>query len=190
MLKSKMAPQRPMKTVERVGAMDGVTMGRRGLVVGTRVATALGWRPVEAIAAGDMVLEEVAHILREETRNGDFIARVGGDEFVLVIEDGVDADRLGLVAKRILARLAEPFEYDGRSCEISASIGVTLSTSYDTPSPETILADADTALYASKRSGRSCYSFHETQSREQIRALRAERRRMTAETEAGRPPAA
>ena len=111
-------------------------------------------------AAGDMVLEEVARILREETRGGDFIARVGGDEFVLIFEDGVDSDRLEAIADRILSRLAEPFEYDGRGCSISGSIGIALSRHYDVPTPERILADADAALYGAKRSGRSRHAIH------------------------------
>ena len=112
-------------------------------------------------AAGDAVLEEVAALLREETRNGDFIARVGGDEFVLIFEEGVSADRLGIIAERILMRLDEPFVYDGRSCEVSGSIGITLSTSYDHPDAEAMLADADTALYRSKHEGRSRFCFHD-----------------------------
>ena len=111
-------------------------------------------------AAGDVVLEEVAQILREETRGGDFLARVGGDEFVLIFEDGVMPERLDSIAERILARLAEPFEYDGRSSTISGSIGIALSTDYAMPTPERIMADADAALYEAKRSGRSRHSMH------------------------------
>ena len=142
-------------------------------------------------AAGDMVLEEVAQVLREETRAADFIARVGGDEFVLVFEDSATAERLGAIAERILGRLDDPFEYDGRSCAISGSIGIALSSHYDAPQPERMMADADAALYASKRDGRSRFSVHDatataTADGDDIPPLRLERRRRAV----GRPPAA
>ncbi|WP_308916920.1 GGDEF domain-containing protein [Jannaschia sp. LMIT008] len=111
-------------------------------------------------AAGDLVLEEVARILREETREDDFIARIGGDEFVMIFEDCTDPDILSSIAERVLIRLNQPIPYDGRACRISGSIGITLSPLYDVPEPDRLLSDADAALYMSKRAGRSRYAFH------------------------------
>ncbi len=104
--------------------------------------------------AGDHVLVEVGRILREETRGGDIVARVGGDEFVLVLPDLTDPDMLDGIAQRILSRIEEPIAYAGHACRISASIGTTVSTDYPEPNPDRMLGDADRALYAAKRAGR------------------------------------
>ncbi len=107
-------------------------------------------------AAGDHVLKVAAQILAEETRDCDTVARVGGDEFVLVFENLVDEKRLMKIANRIVEHLEVPVEFDGKSCRISGSIGFTTSDFYDTPDLDKMLSDADIALYASKHKGRAC----------------------------------
>ena len=106
-------------------------------------------------AAGDHVLTQVAHILREETRRHDIVARVGGDEFVLILRGPADADRLVALARRIIARFEEPMEFEGQTCRISGSAGIVLSSGYERQNPDRMLSDADLALYASKRNGRA-----------------------------------
>lgn len=106
-------------------------------------------------AAGDAVLQIVARVLRDETRAGDLVARVGGDEFVLILPGIAQTDPLGPVAQRIIARLSEPIDYRGQPCQISASIGMTVSTLYARPRPDRLLSDADRALYVSKSKGRA-----------------------------------
>lgn len=113
-------------------------------------------------AAGDYVLQEVAHILMDVTRDEDTVIRVGGDEFVLVFHRLTNADTLGAVAKRILARLEEPIIYQDGPCKISGSIGITVSDDYPEPAPEQMLLDADMALYASKNAGRAQFTFVRT----------------------------
>ncbi|WP_425050249.1 diguanylate cyclase domain-containing protein [Psychromarinibacter sp. S121] len=110
-------------------------------------------------AAGDHVLQQVAAILREETREADTVARVGGDEFVLIFYRLTERRRLARIASRLLRRLSEPVEYDGARCEISGSIGIALSQDYPRPDPDRMLQDADAALYRSKRAGRARYGF-------------------------------
>jgi diguanylate cyclase (GGDEF)-like protein len=105
-------------------------------------------------AAGDHVLREVARMLSEETRSGDTVARVGGDEFVVIFPNLCNAERMEAIARRMIARLDLPMDFDGQPCRISASIGMTLSSHYDPPKPESMLADADQALYAAKHAGR------------------------------------
>lgn len=105
-------------------------------------------------AAGDHVLRYVAQVLLSETRQGDTVARVGGDEFVIVLPGLVDPSRLDAIARRIITRLAEPILHDGHPCKVSASIGMTVSTAYDYPQPDRMLSDADEALYAAKHAGR------------------------------------
>jgi diguanylate cyclase (GGDEF)-like protein len=105
-------------------------------------------------AAGDHVLRKVASILTAETRTTDLVARVGGDEFVMVFPGLADHDRLKQIASRIIEQLTQPITYDGAECRISGSIGITVSTNYDTPDINVMHADADEALYTSKRAGR------------------------------------
>ena len=105
-------------------------------------------------AAGDHVLRKVAEILQHETRAEDTVARVGGDEFVLIFPAMTDSLRLEVVARRIIETLSQPIDFQGQPCRISASIGIAMSTQYDEPNPERMQNDADEALYASKRGGR------------------------------------
>ena len=106
-------------------------------------------------AAGDLVLHRVAQVLRAETRNTDTIARVGGDEFVLIFPSLTDPEKLASIGQRILTLLNEPVLFEGKPCRVSASIGTTISTHYAVPVADRMLSDADSALYASKHDGRS-----------------------------------
>ena len=106
-------------------------------------------------AAGDHVLARVACILTEETRRHDLVARMGGDEFVLLLRGAVDPVSLRAMGARIIERLEEPTTFEGHLCRISGSLGVAISTSYAQPDAERMLSDADGALYASKRRGRA-----------------------------------
>ena len=105
-------------------------------------------------AAGDHVLAAAANILRAECRKSDTVARVGGDEFVVILRGESDRDHAARVAARIIAELERPILFEGQPCRISGSIGVVLSAAYAVPEPERMHADADEALYAAKRAGR------------------------------------
>jgi len=110
-------------------------------------------------AAGDHVLTNVADILSEEIRTGDIVARVGGDEFVLLFLDCDDPELLKSIANRLIARLEEPTTFDGQTCRISASAGSVLASRYAVPDPDQMLNDADIALYASKNRGRAQHTY-------------------------------
>jgi len=106
-------------------------------------------------AAGDQVLREVGRILRGQTRDADTVARIGGDEFVILLPGIVDATMLNGIADRVIAQLVQPILHDGRECRVSGSIGMTVSTAYSQVQPDRMMADADEALYEAKRAGRS-----------------------------------
>ena len=105
-------------------------------------------------AAGDRVLVEVSKTLQAKIRRHDIVARVGGDEFVLILPGPVDELIVKRIAARVIRGLEQPVMFDGQTCRISASAGATLSQFYDLPDADRMLCDADAALYASKRSGR------------------------------------
>lgn len=111
-------------------------------------------------ASGDQVLCRVAHVLRSETRSNDTVARVGGDEFVLILSGMTAGDALMRLSERIIAEIERPIVVDGNECMISASIGISTSSQYQTPVAEQMLADADAALYRSKNAGRARATLH------------------------------
>ncbi len=110
-------------------------------------------------AAGDRVLVEVARILREETRAEDMVARVGGDEFVVVLRGCADPDTLERIARRLLERLREPVRLGDAICAVGASIGIAVLAEGGPVDPDRLLAAADAATYASKAGGRGRYTL-------------------------------
>ena len=105
-------------------------------------------------AAGDEVLQYVAQILRTETRAADRVARIGGDEFLLLLVGPGSATDLQAMGQRVIARIERPIELENAACHVSASIGFSQSCDYLTIDTAQMLADADAALYAAKESGR------------------------------------
>ena len=105
-------------------------------------------------AAGDFVLETVGRILREQLRSEDCAARIGGDEFVVIVAGRSDPKTLQAIADRIIARISQPMPFDGQIARVSASIGIARSSDMMVPDPTQLLAIADRALYAGKRAGR------------------------------------
>jgi len=105
-------------------------------------------------AAGDHVLQVVAQVLVSETRAQDTVARVGGDEFVILVHSIDEPATLDGIATRIIERLEEPIMFEGRACRISGSAGTTVTTKYERPEADLLLHHADIALFASKNAGR------------------------------------
>jgi diguanylate cyclase (GGDEF)-like protein len=109
-------------------------------------------------AFGDLVLAAVAQRLESVARASDTVARIGGDEFTLLMPDITGRDQVHVVACKLVSAFQEPFKVDGRLVTITASIGVSLTTEHDKGS-DGLLERADSAMYGTKRAGRNGYSF-------------------------------
>jgi diguanylate cyclase (GGDEF)-like protein len=105
-------------------------------------------------AAGDFVLEKVGRVLGEQLRAEDCAARIGGDEFLVIVTGRSDPRTLQGIAERIIDRIQEPMEYGGQACKVSASVGIVRSADVTPGDPAQLLAAADRALYAAKHAGR------------------------------------
>jgi diguanylate cyclase (GGDEF)-like protein/PAS domain S-box-containing protein len=108
---------------------------------------------------GDLLLQSVATRLRLLTRAEDAVARTGGDEFVILLEDPVAVDAAA-TAQRIVDGFREPLQVGDRTLRMSLSIGVACFPA-DGSDVETLLRNADTAMYHAKRSGRGSYRLFE-----------------------------
>jgi diguanylate cyclase (GGDEF)-like protein/PAS domain S-box-containing protein len=111
---------------------------------------------------GDRLLEGTARRLERCVRQGDTVARVGGDEFAILLDGITDAPAVIQVAERILLELRQPFPEFDLSEGVGASIGIALSTTgYD--NIDDVLRDADTAMYRAKARGRNRYMVFDTE---------------------------
>jgi len=108
--------------------------------------------------AGDDVLLTVADRLRHGLRAGDTVARIGGDEFAVLVTELRDSDDAARIAEKLLQSMVQPIEGDGRTFYVSASIGIAVCP-IDGEDAETLLKNADGAMYRAKESGRNTYQL-------------------------------
>jgi diguanylate cyclase len=111
-------------------------------------------------SAGDQLLKMVGERLKTCVRAGDTIARLGGDEFAILLEDLQEPRDAAKAARRMLDALAEPFALKDRQVTIGASIGISVGTS-GRQRYETLVRDADVAMYAAKSAGRGRFAMFE-----------------------------
>lgn len=126
-------------------------------------------------AAGDELLQETACRLRRKVREEDTVARLGGDEFIMLLVGVQEPEYAAVVAQRILDDLAQPFRLRGREFYLSASVGITLFPD-DGSEGETLVANADMAMYRAKAAGRNNYKLFTPALNEKVQ------RRMSLET--------
>ena len=122
-------------------------------------------------ATGDQLLVAVARVIADCLRDTDTIGppgdpgyiegifRLGGDEFTILIEELSGADSAHVIARRILSQLRQPFTVGEHALYVSASIGITVCTALHPADPETLVKQADMAMYRAKDSGRDTYAY-------------------------------
>lgn len=126
-------------------------------------------------AGGDFVLQHVARILRTQTRAGDCVARIGGDEFVLLVDFDGAVEPLRRLAERCVAELRKPVTIGGEAIYFGASVGVAtarVASEGAAIDMERLLANADLALYKAKEAGRGRYEFFSTELRTRVESER------------------
>ncbi len=109
--------------------------------------------------AGDQLLQEVATRFKQALRASDIIARLGGDEFVLLIEEISDPSQIVLVARKILSATIKPMVLMNQECRVTSSIGISIFPS-DAENEQSLMKNADIAMYFAKEEGKNNYQFY------------------------------
>jgi len=120
-------------------------------------------------ASGDRLLVEVAERLRGIMRGEDVVARLAGDEFVLILRYVHDAEELNAALQRVLGAISAPYSILGQTIHVDASIGVTLFPS-DDEDADTLLRHADQAMYLAKQSGRNRFHLFDVSLDQEVKA--------------------
>lgn len=107
---------------------------------------------------GDVILQQLAQRLRSLLRQADTLARIGGDEFVIVIENVASLDAVNDVATKLLADFKHTFDIQGNQLKLTTSIGISLYP-HDGTTSEELLSHADAAMYHAKEHGRNNIQF-------------------------------
>jgi diguanylate cyclase (GGDEF)-like protein/PAS domain S-box-containing protein len=108
---------------------------------------------------GDLLLREVSKRLRGFIRDSDTVARVGGDEFIFVLNSLGSDENAAWTANKIIAALSEPFDIKGQQCRVGGSIGISMFPD-DAEDCETLIKQADDAMYLAKQSGKNTHRFY------------------------------
>ncbi|WP_249406320.1 putative bifunctional diguanylate cyclase/phosphodiesterase [Rhizobium sp. CFBP 13726] len=118
-------------------------------------------------AAGDAMLVHSSRILSRNVRDEDIVARIGGDEFVILMNNSASIEDVAELSQRIIAEFRQPFDFDGFSCRCGVSIGIAQATGLNVDARRT-LVNADIALYRAKGLGRNRFEFFTLDLQEEI----------------------
>lgn len=108
---------------------------------------------------GDLLLIEVAKRMSEQVRPGDTVARMGGDEFIVLLPDLAMEEDVNHVAERLITSISRPYSIQGIELHVTASIGVTISDG-NLEQPMQLIQQADLAMYKAKQEGRNNYQWY------------------------------
>ncbi|EAU55430.1 diguanylate cyclase domain-containing protein [Mariprofundus ferrooxydans] len=111
--------------------------------------------------AGDNLLVQTAHRLRANVREVDTVARMGGDEFAIILDDVHTRDTVELVAWKLIEAISAPYEDVGAGHQVTMSMGIAIYPE-DSTSCDLLITAADNAMYRAKHGGRNCYCFHQS----------------------------
>jgi diguanylate cyclase (GGDEF)-like protein len=109
-------------------------------------------------SVGDLLLQEVAERLKTWGRKQDTVARVGGDEFLIVLTELKDITDAAIAAERLLDGIIAEYSIQGHALNITCSLGISIFPEHGTD-PETLMKNADAAMYSAKESGRNNFRF-------------------------------
>ncbi len=121
--------------------------------------------------AGDQLLVAVSHAVKQAMREGDTLARIGGDEFVAVLADLTDATDCENTLTRLLAAAAQPMPFGDFQLQVSASLGVTFFPQADPVDADQLMRQADQAMYQAKLSGKNRYHVFDAVQDRSVRGL-------------------
>jgi diguanylate cyclase (GGDEF)-like protein len=114
--------------------------------------------------AGDLLLQEMARRYRSVLRASELIARMGGDEFLVLAEEVADEDGATAIAQKLLAATLAPVQLPGHECRVTASVGICLYPR-DGADEQTLMKNADIAMYLAKENGKNTFHFPDPQAK-------------------------
>ncbi len=105
---------------------------------------------------GDALLQEASKRIVACVRDSDTVARMGGDEFTVILCNVKTPESIERVAQKIVDAIAAPFDLNGKNCSVSVSIGISLYPN-NGETPDQLMKSADSTMYQAKQSGKNCY---------------------------------
>ena len=126
---------------------------------GDELLAGVGKRLRECLRKSDIIGRADEIITMDDEDKPDYLARIGGDEFTLILPEIKDKGAAGIIAKRILSQFEEPFRIGDKEIFISTSIGIAMYPS-DGEDVETLLKNADSAMYKAKEGGKNTFRYY------------------------------